>query len=61
MGDLKLDHVLAAAPDLLVSADASCLMHIGGLADHEQRPLRRRHVAQVLRDALKGATGDAAP
>jgi L-lactate dehydrogenase complex protein LldE len=55
MGNLKIDHVLAAAPDLLVSADASCLMHIGGLADKQQRPLRRRHVAQVLRDALKEA------
>jgi L-lactate dehydrogenase complex protein LldE len=55
MGNLKLDHVAAAAPDLLVSADASCLMHIGGLADHQQRPLQRKHVAQVLRDALRDA------
>ena len=55
MGNLKIDHVLAAAPDLLVSADASCLMHIGGLADRQGRPLRRQHVAVVLRDALHEA------
>jgi L-lactate dehydrogenase complex protein LldE len=53
MGDLKIDHVLAAAPDALVSADASCLMHIGGLAEKEGRPLRALHLAQVLRDALR--------
>jgi L-lactate dehydrogenase complex protein LldE len=52
MGSLKIDHVLEAKPDLLVSADASCLMHIGGLADKLERQLERRHVAVVLRDAL---------
>jgi L-lactate dehydrogenase complex protein LldE len=55
IGDLKLDAVLAAAPDLLVSADSSCLMHIAGLAAKEGRPLRTAHVAEVLRDALPGA------
>jgi L-lactate dehydrogenase complex protein LldE len=56
MGTLKIDHVFAAAPDVLVSADSSCLMHVGGLAERIGRPLRTRHLAQVLRDAL-GATG----
>ena len=63
----KIEHVLAARPDLLVSADASCLMHIGGLADllaqnpervpnlPLEHPLQRRHVAVVLRDALAAA------
>ncbi len=54
MGDLKLDHVRAAQPDLLVSGDMSCLMHLGGLAEKEGRPVRCRHFAQVLRDALQG-------
>jgi L-lactate dehydrogenase complex protein LldE len=54
IGDLKLDAVLAAAPDVLVSADSSCLMHMAGLAEKEGRPLRTAHVAQVLRDALGG-------
>lgn len=53
MGTLKIDHVLETAPDALVSADASCLMHVAGLAERAGRPLRTLHLAQVLRDALK--------
>lgn len=57
MGELKLDHVRAAKPDLLVSVDMSCLMHMSGLAQHGGHPLKVRHVAQVLRDALKSEGG----
>ncbi len=53
MGNLKLDHVRAAKPDILVSGDMSCLMHMGGLAEKEGKPLKNMHLAQVLRDALK--------
>lgn len=52
MGNLKLDHVRAAKPDLFVSADMSCLMHLGGLAEKAGAPIKTRHLAQVLRDAL---------
>jgi L-lactate dehydrogenase complex protein LldE len=55
MGRLKIDHVLAATPDALVSGDSSCLMHVAGLAEKQGRPLRTLHLAQVLRDALRGA------
>jgi L-lactate dehydrogenase complex protein LldE len=55
MGALKLDHVRATQPDLMVSADMSCMMHLGGLAAKEGKPIETRHIAQVLRDALKGA------
>ncbi|MSU66144.1 MAG: (Fe-S)-binding protein [Opitutus sp.] len=53
MGELKLEHIRAVSPDVLVSADMSCLMHLGGLAAKEGKPLRTLHLAQVLRDALK--------
>ncbi len=53
MGELKLEHVRAAKPDVLVSADMSCLMHISGLAEKEGAPVKALHLAQVLRDALK--------
>jgi len=53
MGTLKIDHVLAVAPDVLVSGDSSCLMHVAGLAERAGRPLRALHLAQVLRDALE--------
>ncbi len=55
MGDLKLAFVREARPDVLVSGDMGCLMHLQGLADKEGVALRTLHLAQVLRDAL-GAT-----
>jgi len=54
MGELKLEHVRAVQPDVYVSLDMSCLMHLGGLAAREGKPIRTLHLAQVLRDALKG-------
>jgi L-lactate dehydrogenase complex protein LldE len=53
MGDLKLEHIRAVKPDVLVSGDMSCLMHLTGLAEKEGAPLKARHLAQVLRDAMK--------
>lgn len=53
MGTLKLEHLRAAQPDVVVSGDMSCLMHQGGLAEKAGQPIRTRHIAQVLRDALK--------
>jgi len=53
MGDLKLDHIRAVQPDLLVSGDMSCMMHLGGLAQKEGQPIKTRHFVQILRDALK--------
>jgi L-lactate dehydrogenase complex protein LldE len=53
MGHLKLDHVRASKPDLLVGVDTSCLMHLGGIAQKDGAPIKTQHIAQVLRDALK--------
>ncbi|MBW2525859.1 MAG: (Fe-S)-binding protein [Deltaproteobacteria bacterium] len=49
MGKRKLEAVLAADVDYLVSTDTSCLMHLRGLLDRDghERP-RLLHVAQVL-------------
>jgi L-lactate dehydrogenase complex protein LldE len=52
IGNAKLDAIFAATPDLLVSADMGCLMHLEGMARKSGRPLRVRHVAQILRDSL---------
>jgi L-lactate dehydrogenase complex protein LldE len=54
MGRVKLDNVLAQKPDYLISGDMSCMMHLGGLAEKEGRPVKTRHIAQILRDALVG-------
>ena len=53
MGRLKLQHLRAAQPQMLVGVDTSCLMHLSGLAEKAGQPVVHRHVAQVLRDALK--------
>ena len=55
MGQLKLEHIRAARPDVLVSGDMSCMMHLGGLAEKDGQAIETQHLAQVLRDAL--ATG----
>lgn len=57
MGTVKLDHLLEREPDLLVSADMSCLMHLGGLAEKKRRSIETRHAIQVLRDAIKPGGG----
>lgn len=63
MADLKLEHLYAERPDVVVSGDMGCLMHLEGRAKKEGRPFEALHVAQVLRDALHskhGANGEAA-
>ena len=57
MGQLKIHYIVEAKPDLIVSADMSCLMHQKGLAEKEGTPYPVIHVAQVLRDALDSGTG----
>lgn len=57
MGTLKLDHMLDAAPEAIVSADMGCLLHLEGLARKQGRSPRMLHVVQVLRDALQSAKG----
>lgn len=53
MGTLKLDHILEAEPDVLVSGDMSCLMHLQGLARAQGRPIRHCHAIEVLRETLR--------
>jgi L-lactate dehydrogenase complex protein LldE len=49
--------VLEAKPDVLVSADMSCLMHLAGLAEKRGQPIKALHFAQVLRDAAATSQG----
>jgi L-lactate dehydrogenase complex protein LldE len=55
MGELKLDHLLAGKPGMIVSIDQSCLMSLSGLAAKGGRPVKTAHIAQVLRDSLRNA------
>jgi L-lactate dehydrogenase complex protein LldE len=49
----KCREILATEPELLVSAEPSCLMNISGHLARLGRPLPALHVAQVLAAALK--------
>lgn len=62
MADDKLASLASIEPaiDLLAGADSSCLMHLAGRAAATGHPLRTRHVAQLLGDAL-GQGSTAAP
>jgi len=55
IGKVKLESVLEQSPDLLVSADMSCLMHLGGLAEKQNRGIEMRHAVQILRDVRMAA------
>jgi L-lactate dehydrogenase complex protein LldE len=52
MGTLKLDHILDEKPDILVSGDMSCLMHLTGLAVTQGRPIPHCHAIQLLKNSL---------
>lgn len=48
----KCREILAVEPDVLVSAEPSCLMNIDGSLARQGRPLPALHVAQVLAAAI---------
>jgi L-lactate dehydrogenase complex protein LldE len=59
MGTVKLDQVLGVdpAPEVMASADISCLMHLGGLARKQQRTLPTLHAVEILRAAMEEGGG----
>lgn len=52
MADAKLDAMMAAGARVVVSTDASCLMHLIGRASRRRLPLRFLHVAELLAESL---------
>jgi L-lactate dehydrogenase complex protein LldE len=52
MADEKLRSVAEAGVDVIVGADTSCLLHLRTRAEHEGRPVRTRHIAEVVADAM---------
>lgn len=48
MGEVKCASALETKTDYIVSNDSSCLMHIQGLANRQQQPLKTIHLAEVL-------------
>jgi L-lactate dehydrogenase complex protein LldE len=56
MADDKLASLAEAGAEEIVGADTSCLLHLRTRAEHEGRPVRTRHIAEVLAEAI--ATGE---
>lgn len=48
MGADKARHVRNTGAEVLVSADASCLLHIGGVLSRQESGVRVMHLAEVL-------------
>ena len=52
MADSKIQDMVDARIDLLVSADPGCLLQLGGRMSREGSPVRTLHLATVLAEAL---------
>ncbi len=55
MGTLKIEKLTACQPDVVAAADMGCMMHFGGMMQKQNMPVKRLHVAQILRDSLRNA------
>jgi L-lactate dehydrogenase complex protein LldE len=55
MADDKLSSLADAGADEIIGADTSCLLHLRSRSEHEGRPVRTRHIAEVLADAIDGS------
>jgi len=48
MGHDKVSAIVNTGVEFVCTSDASCLMHIGGVAAKEKAPLRTAHLAEIL-------------
>lgn len=48
MGEQKAQHVLDTQAEYLISTDLSCLMHINGVMEKKQMPIKSLHLADIL-------------
>ncbi len=53
MSDVKLDNAAGTGADYVVSADPGCLMQLQTRADAMGRPVQTRHIAEIVRDAMR--------
>jgi L-lactate dehydrogenase complex protein LldE len=52
MVDEKVHHVEETQADILIGADAGCLLNIGGRIDRKGKPIKVMHIAEVLNSQL---------
>ena len=53
MGDEKLGTLMSGQPEVIVSADGGCLMHMGGRAERTGVQVRFMHLAQLLWEGVQ--------
>ncbi len=52
IGMEKLHHILDSGAEEIVSGDMGCLMHLNGLIKRNNLPLKTRHFAELLAEAI---------
>ena len=57
MGSDKVRHVRETGAEVLVAADRSCLMHLGGLMSRSRGGVKMMHLAEVLAQTEGSQTG----
>jgi L-lactate dehydrogenase complex protein LldE len=55
MADDKLRSVADSGADLLVGSDTTCLLQLSSRAEHEGRPVRTKHIAEVVAESMDRA------
>ncbi len=53
MSDVKLDNAASTGAHYVVSADPGCLLQLQTRAEAMGRPVQTRHIAEIVRDALR--------
>ncbi len=48
MGEVKCASALDTKAEYIASCDSSCLMHLRGLIDRQQKPIKTIHLAEIL-------------
>ena len=48
MGQQKIEYALATGAEYIASTEASCLMHLQGIIDHDKLPLKTVHIVDIL-------------
>jgi L-lactate dehydrogenase complex protein LldE len=48
MGEQKVNNVVVAGAEYLVSTDMSCLMHLDGTIQRKGLPIKSLHLADIL-------------
>ena len=48
MADQKIDNATNTGAEYLISTDMSCLMHVDGCIQHQQKNLKVIHLADIL-------------